>query len=35
MKREYKNVGTYDVNYNAGRLSRSVYFLIINGGSYT
>jgi hypothetical protein len=35
LKGEYKNAGTYDVNYNPSRLTSGVYFLLIKAGSYT
>ena len=32
---EYKNAGTYKVDFNASNLSSGVYFYKIDAGSYT
>lgn len=35
IKGEYKSAGTYDINYNAGRLPSGVYFVFIKAGNYS
>jgi hypothetical protein len=34
MKDVYKSAGTYDINYNAGKLATGVYFIYMKAGNY-